>query len=62
MGKLCAKMGTNVQALVNICATDIEVSVGKAKMVHVDFGKEKSGATLFFDLLVAKKYSSQSKS
>ena len=64
VGKLCAKMGTNVQALVNVCATDIEVSVCKAKMVHVHFGKKKkkSGATLFFDLLVAREYSSQSKS
>ena len=62
VGKLCAKMGTNVQALVNICATDIEVSVCKAKMFHVDFSKEKSGVTLFFNLLIAREYSSQSKS
>ena len=26
VGKLCAKLGTNVQALVNICSADIEVS------------------------------------
>ena len=28
--KLCAKMGTNVQALVNVCSSDIEVSILKA--------------------------------
>ena len=48
VGKLCAKMGTNVQALVNVCASDIEVSLCKPQMVHVDFGKENSGATWFF--------------
>ena len=26
VGKLCAKLGTNVQALVNVCSADIEVS------------------------------------
>ena len=26
IGKMCAKLGTNVQALVNVCASDIEVS------------------------------------
>ena len=26
VGKLCAKLGTNVQALVNVCSSDIEVS------------------------------------
>lgn len=26
VGKMCAKLGTNVQALVNVCASDIEVS------------------------------------
>ena len=30
VGKLCAKMGTNVQALVNVCSSDIEVSILKA--------------------------------
>ena len=27
VGKLCAKLGTNVQALVNVCSADIEVSL-----------------------------------
>ena len=27
VGKMCAKLGTNVQALVNVCASDIEVSI-----------------------------------
>ena len=27
VGKMCAKLGTNVQALVNVCASDIEVSM-----------------------------------
>ena len=26
LGKLCAKLGTNVQALVNVCSADIEVN------------------------------------
>ena len=26
VGKLCAKLGTNVQALVNVCSADIQVS------------------------------------
>lgn len=26
VGKMCAKLGTNVQALVNVCSSDIEVS------------------------------------
>ena len=26
VGKLCTKLGTNVQALVNVCSSDIEVS------------------------------------
>ena len=26
VGKLCAKLGTNVQALVNVCSADIEVT------------------------------------
>ena len=26
VGKLCAQLGTNVQALVNVCSADIEVS------------------------------------
>ena len=30
VGKLCAKMGTNVQALVNVCSSDIEVSISKS--------------------------------
>ena len=30
VGKLCAKMGTNVPALVNVCSSDIEVSILKA--------------------------------
>jgi len=27
VGKMCAKLGTNVQALVNVCASDIEVGI-----------------------------------
>lgn len=27
VGKLCAKLGANVQALVNVCSSDIEVSI-----------------------------------
>ena len=27
VGKLCAKLGTNIQALVNVCSSDIVVSV-----------------------------------
>lgn len=27
VGKMCAKLGTNVQALVNVCSSDIEVSI-----------------------------------
>ena len=27
VGKLCAKLGTNVQALVNVCSSDIEVCI-----------------------------------
>lgn len=27
VGKMCAKLGTNVQALVNVCASDVEVSI-----------------------------------
>ena len=29
VGKLCAKLGANVQALVNVCSSDIEVSIWK---------------------------------
>lgn len=29
VGKLCAKLGVNVQALVNVCSSDIEVSIWK---------------------------------
>ena len=29
VGKLCAKLGANVQALVNVCSSDIEVSIRK---------------------------------
>ena len=36
VGKLCAKMGTNVQALVNICSSDIEVSILKASQKEAD--------------------------
>ena len=36
VGKLCAKMGTNVQALVNVCSSDIEVSILKANQKEVD--------------------------
>ena len=34
VGKLCAKIGTNVQALVNICSSDIEVSFSKFIKIH----------------------------
>ena len=27
VGKMCGKLGTNVQALVNVCASDIQVSI-----------------------------------
>ena len=27
VGKMCAKLGTNVQALVNVCSSDIEVGI-----------------------------------
>ena len=36
VGKLCAKMGTNVQALVNVCSSDIEVSILKAGQNEAD--------------------------
>lgn len=36
VGKLCAKMGTNVQALVNVCSSDIEVSILKASRKEAD--------------------------
>ena len=36
VGKLCAKMGTNVQALVNVCSSDIEVSILKASQKEAD--------------------------
>ena len=36
VGKLCAKMGTDVQALVNVCSTDIEVSILKASRKEAD--------------------------
>ena len=36
VGKLCAKMGTNVQALVNVCSSDIEVSISKASQKEAD--------------------------
>ena len=36
VGKLCAKMGTNVQALVNVCSSDIEVSTLKASQKKAD--------------------------
>ena len=36
VGKLCAKMGTNVQALVNVCSSDIEVSILKAGQKEAD--------------------------
>ena len=36
VGKLCAKMGTNVQALVNVCSSDIEVSILKASQKKAD--------------------------
>ena len=36
VGKLCAKMGTNVQALVNVCSSDIEVSILKASQNEAD--------------------------
>ena len=29
VGKLCAELGTNVQALVNVCSADIEVSLNQ---------------------------------
>ena len=29
VGKLCAKLGINVQALVNVCSADIEVSLNQ---------------------------------
>ena len=31
IGKLCAKLGTNIQALVNVCSADIEVSFKHSK-------------------------------
>lgn len=31
MGKLCAKLGTNIQALVNVCSADIEVRFKHSK-------------------------------
>ena len=36
VGKLCAKMGTNVQALVNVCSSDIGVSILKASQKEED--------------------------
>lgn len=49
LGKLCAKLGTNIQALVNVCSADIEVSFTHFKYSHnlwLDSpGKKKSNLT-----------------
>ena len=46
VGKLCAKLGTRVQALVNVCSADIEVSFNQG--FHLI---RKGFETLFFESL-----------